>query len=37
MPFSTAVDVCLSILRAIGARLLIRAVAPGRVVVGRRV
>lgn len=37
MPFSSAVDVCLSILRVIGPRLLIRAVAPGRVVVGRRV
>jgi hypothetical protein len=37
MPFSTALEVCLSILRAVGARLLMRAVAPGRVVVGRRV
>jgi hypothetical protein len=35
-PFSTAIEACLSILRALNTSLVIRAFAPGGVIVGRR-
>jgi hypothetical protein len=36
-PFSTAIEACLGLLRALSPWRLIRRIAPGRVVVGRRV
>lgn len=35
-PLSTAIEACLSILRGLGGWRVVRALAPGRVIVGRR-